>query len=84
MKSRTIMKKVVSTAIVSIMTLSLAACGGSPSSEGGEAKSEDDGKSVTLEFQQWWGPEMPEGTLKEICDDFTKESGIGIELLSNP
>jgi multiple sugar transport system substrate-binding protein len=78
------MKKVVSTAIVSIMTLSLAACGGSPSSEGGEAKSEDDGKSVTLEFQQWWGPEMPEGTLKEICDDFTKESGIGIELLSNP
>lgn len=42
----------------------------------------DDG--VTLEFQQWWEPELPEGVLREICDAFTAETGIAIELLSNP
>lgn len=89
MKSRTIMKKMASTAIVSAMVLSLAACGGggsssSSSSDDGSGAEDGGGESVTLEFQQWWGPEMPDGTLQEICDDFTAESGINIELLSNP
>lgn len=47
----------------------------------GAAVSADD---VTLEFQQWWGVELPDGALQEICDDFTAETGIKIELLSNP
>lgn len=39
---------------------------------------------VTLEFQQWWGVELPEGALDEICQGFTDETGIKIETLSNP
>ena len=39
---------------------------------------------TTLEFQQWWGVELPDGALQEICDDFTADTGINIELLSNP
>lgn len=43
-----------------------------------------DEKGVTLEFQQWWGVELPEGALDEICQKFTDDTGIKIELLSNP
>ncbi len=39
---------------------------------------------VTLEFQQWWGVELPDGALQELCDGFTEETGVAIELLSNP
>lgn len=69
-------------------TSSTAASGGSSSvaeasstaASGTTAKS----TGVTLEFQQWWGVELPDGALKEITDEFTKETGIGIKLLSNP
>lgn len=37
-----------------------------------------------MEFQQWWGVELPEGALDEICQKFTDDTGIKIELLSNP
>ena len=47
----------------------------------GAAVSADD---TTLEFQQWWGVELPDGALQEICDGFTEETGVKIDLLSNP
>ena len=47
----------------------------------GAAVSADD---TTLEFQQWWGVEHPDGALQEICDGFTEETGVKIDLLSNP
>ncbi|MDO4632588.1 MAG: sugar ABC transporter substrate-binding protein [Eubacteriales bacterium] len=47
---------------------------------GSTAMAED----VTLEFQQWWGVELPDGALQEICDGFTADTGIKIDLLSNP
>lgn len=47
---------------------------------GAGASAED----VTLEFQQWWGVELPDGALQEIVDGFTAETGVKIELLSNP
>ena len=83
MKKRTIMKKMLSVGLVGAMVLSLAACGSSSSGDSEEA-SGDSGDGVTLEFQQWWGVELPDGALQEICDDFTEETGINIELLSNP
>jgi len=43
-----------------------------------------EGEAITLEFQQWWGVELPDGVLQEICDGFTTETGVKIELLSNP
>lgn len=81
MKLRTMSKKLLSVALVGAMVLSMAACGSKEEAkeEGGDSK---DG--VTLEFQQWWGVELPDGALAEICEDFTKETGINIELLSNP
>ena len=83
MKKRTIMKKMISVGLVGAMVLSLAACGSSSSGDSEEA-SGDSGDGVTLEFQQWWGVELPDGALQEICDDFTEKTGINIELLSNP
>ena len=47
----------------------------------GAAVSADD---TTLDFQQWWGVELPDGALQEICDGFTEETGVKIDLLSNP
>jgi multiple sugar transport system substrate-binding protein len=53
----------------------LAACGGSGGSGG-------DGR---LEFQQWWEPELPEGFLRELMDEFeAANDGITVELLSGP
>lgn len=50
----------------------------------GVTESTTSGKEITLEFQQWWGVELPDGVLQEIVDGFTTETGIKIELLSNP
>ena len=82
MKKKTVMKKVLSIGLASAMVLSLAACGSEKKED--EKKQEGDSSGVTLEFQQWWGVELPEGALQKICDDFTKDTGIQIELLSNP
>ncbi len=64
------MKKGLVAASAAVMTMGLAT-----------AAFADD---VTLEFQQWWGVELPDGALQEIVDGFTEESGVKIELLSNP
>lgn len=90
-------KKSLATILAGIMALSFAACGsstGGSSAAGSEASSEStqsvsqassaSGDGVTLEFQQWWEEELPKGSLLEICDSFTKQTGIKIELLSNP
>jgi len=40
---------------------------------------------VTLEFQQWWEPELPAGSLRKLMDDFqTQNPGITVKLLSGP
>ena len=64
------MKKSLVVAAAAAMTVGMTAI----------ASAED----VTLEFQQWWGVELPDGALQEIVDGFTEETGVGIELLSNP
>lgn len=63
-------KKLVTLGIAAAMALGM----------GSMANAED----VTLEFQQWWGVELPEGSLDKICQGFTDQTGIKIELLSNP
>lgn len=81
MGKRFAMKKMISTAIAGAMVLSFAACG---SDNSDKPEQDSEGGSVTLEFQQWWGVELPEGVLEDICNDFTQETGIKIDLLSNP
>lgn len=47
--------------------------------------STDSGDDVTLEFAQWWEPELPEGALRGLMDQFEEENpGITVELLSGP
>ncbi len=55
-----------------------------PAAEAKEEAAAPAGDGVTLEFQQWWGVEMPDGALQEIVDGFTAQTGINISLLSNP
>jgi multiple sugar transport system substrate-binding protein len=41
--------------------------------------------TVTLEFTQWWAPELPEGAFRALMDEFeAKNPGIKVELISGP
>jgi multiple sugar transport system substrate-binding protein len=43
------------------------------------------GDEVTLEFSQWWAPELPEGAFRALMDDFEAQNpGIKVELISGP
>jgi len=42
-------------------------------------------ETVTLEFAQWWEPELPEGAFRALMDEFEAQNpGIKVELLSGP
>lgn len=42
-------------------------------------------ETVTLEFSQWWEPELPEGAFRAIMDEFEAQNpGIKVNLLSGP
>lgn len=74
--------------VVSVLTL-VAACGGEGSpvggSGGGGGATTGAGGEVTLEFAQWWEPELPDNGLRGIMDDFEKANpGIKVKLLSGP
>jgi multiple sugar transport system substrate-binding protein len=61
----------------------VAACGGASSS--GSAASSGGGGAVTLEFAQWWEPELPSGALRGLMDQFEAANpGVKVKLLSAP
>jgi multiple sugar transport system substrate-binding protein len=72
--------------LVGVMTVgamiaaSAVGCGsdeGSGDSSGGGA--------VTLEFAQWWAPELPAGSFDKLMSDFTAQNpNIKVKLLSGP
>ncbi|MFS0774875.1 sugar ABC transporter substrate-binding protein [Neobacillus sp. 3P2-tot-E-2] len=76
-------KSVLSIVMIVSMLIALVGCN---QSETSTKDSESEGKDgeVTLEFQQWWGVELPDGALQEIVDEFTADTGIKVKLLSNP
>jgi len=40
---------------------------------------------VTIEFIQWWAPELPEGSFRAIMDEFEAQNpGIKVKLISGP
>jgi multiple sugar transport system substrate-binding protein len=46
------------------------------------AQSDD---TITLEFAQWWEPELPAGEFRALMDEFEAQNpGITVELLSGP
>ncbi|MBU4214152.1 MAG: sugar ABC transporter substrate-binding protein [Actinobacteria bacterium] len=57
------------------------ACSGSSS----PSSSSSSGEKVTLEFAQWWEPELPDGALQGIMNDFQAANpNITVKLLSGP
>ena len=51
-------------------------------SAGGTAMTQSD---VTLEFQQWWEPELPAGAFRALLDEFEAANpGIRVETISGP
>lgn len=42
-------------------------------------------EGVTLEFAQWWEPELPAGEFRALMDEFEAQNpGIAVELISGP
>lgn len=72
----------------------VAACGGgtgsdsdtsASGSDSGSAEEGGSGEEITLDFQQWWEPELPDGEFRALIDKFEEENpGITVELLSGP
>lgn len=70
------LKKIFLTCVVLSLTFSLVA-------RGNASDEAEDG--VTIEFQQWWEPELPSGSLRALMDQFEAENpGIKVQLLSGP
>lgn len=70
------MKKVLLTLVVFSLLLSPVWAGGAQ-----ESASEE----VTIEFIQWWAPELPEGSFRALMDEFEAENpGIKVKLISGP
>ncbi|MEU4157695.1 sugar ABC transporter substrate-binding protein [Actinoplanes sp. NPDC026670] len=70
-------RRLLAALAATVLVGSAAACGGS----GDESA---DG-TVTLEFAQWWGAELPAGEFDKIINDFTTQNPtIKVKLLSAP
>lgn len=68
-------------AALSSAMFALAGCGGGAESPDASAP----GGDVTLEFAQWWEPELPSGSFRELMDEFEQQNpGIKVKLLSGP
>jgi multiple sugar transport system substrate-binding protein len=71
--------RILGTSVAAVALFATAGC--SASSDSGSGGDGD----VTLEFAQWWEPELPDGAFRELMDDFEAENpGITVELLSGP
>ncbi|MCB9159930.1 MAG: sugar ABC transporter substrate-binding protein [Caldilineaceae bacterium] len=81
--------------VVAMLTALVAGCAApaapaaAPADEGAaapaEGAAEASGETVTLEFTQWWEPELPEGSFRALMDEFEAQNpGIKVELISGP
>lgn len=93
-------RKILCLLLCAVMVVTLAAgCGSSsssssPSSTESSVSSKDNtdkpaektpAKEVTLEFTQWWEPELPDGAFRGLMDQFESENpGIKVKLISGP
>lgn len=64
-----------------VLTALVAGCAPTESASSGG----DGDNTVTLEFAQWWEPELPEGEFRALMDEFEAQNpGIVVELISGP
>ncbi|MBX9243742.1 sugar ABC transporter substrate-binding protein [Actinotalea ferrariae] len=73
-------------AVTGAAALALTGCSGAQETGGGTADGDAaEGGEVTIEFSQWWEPELPDGEFRALMDQFEEENpGITVELLSGP
>nr|MDT0662185.1 sugar ABC transporter substrate-binding protein [Micromonospora sp. DSM 115978] len=70
------LRRLLGAATAATLVAFVAACGSDDAASDG---------TVTLEFAQWWGAELPAGEFDKIISDFTAQNpNIEIELLSAP
>ena len=70
--------------VVTAAMLAVAAVGCGTGSGDGSTGSSEQGP-VTLEFAQWWAPELPEGAFQELMTQFESQNpNIKVKLLSAP
>jgi len=64
--------------VAAAASLILAGCSGTASGSTSSGK-------VTIEFSQWWEPELPAGALKKLVGEFeTANPNINVKLISGP
>jgi multiple sugar transport system substrate-binding protein len=70
--------------VVTAAIVAVAAVGCGTGSGEGSTESSEQGP-VTLEFAQWWAPELPEGSFQELMTQFESQNpNIKVKLLSGP
>ena len=79
------MNKGVVSLFLAIVMLAAIVTGCAPVAEPAAPAAESGGEAVTLEFSQWWEPELPEGAFRALMDEFEAQNpGIKVELISGP
>src|SRR4051794_14249458 len=77
------LRRVGVVAAAAMISVGLVGCGSSGTDSGAAAGGS--GGTVTLEFAQWWEPELPEGAFAKIISQFeTENPTIKVKLLSAP
>ncbi len=72
------MLKAAGAAAAAVTVLAVAGCAAGDSGTG-------DGGDVTIEFAQWWEPELPDGQFRALIDKFEEQNpGIKVDLVSGP
>ena len=70
--------KLVGAAAAATTLLAMAGCSSNSAAP-------SDGGDVTIEFAQWWEPELPDGQFRALMDTFEQENpGIKVDLVSGP
>lgn len=75
-------RTIVGAGTAAVTLLALAGC--APGTDG-DSSGGGDGGDVTIEFAQWWEPELPDGEFRSLIDEFEEANpGITVELVSGP
>ena len=81
-------KKIISLFLaVAMLATMVAGCApvGPQAAPAAEPAADAAAEAVTLEFTQWWAPELPEGAFRALMDEFEAlNPGIKVELISGP